>query len=43
MEGSVPISRAELNFGENYKRLQQLKKRYDSELLFHKWFVITPA
>ncbi|RPD66672.1 FAD-binding domain-containing protein [Lentinus tigrinus ALCF2SS1-7] len=41
--GSVPASKAEANFGSNYKRLQELKKKYDPELVFHKWFVITPA
>ena len=42
-EGSAPIDKSELNFGSNYKRLQEIKKKYDPELVFHKWFVITPA
>ncbi|KAI0722159.1 FAD-binding domain-containing protein [Cerioporus squamosus] len=41
--GSVLASKAEANFGTNYKRLQEVKKKYDPELVFHKWFVITPA
>jgi hypothetical protein len=30
-------------FGTNYHRLQQVKKKYDPEILFSKWFVVTPA
>lgn len=29
-------------FGENYARLQVIKKRYDPENVFNKWFPITP-
>ncbi|TBU32020.1 FAD-binding domain-containing protein [Dichomitus squalens] len=43
VEGLAPVSKASVNFGANYKRLQQIKRKYDPELLFHKWFVITPA
>jgi Berberine and berberine like len=28
---------------ENYPRLQALKKKYDPEIIFSKWFAITPA
>ena len=42
-EGSVPMSKAAVNFGSNYKRLQEIKKKYDPDLVFNKWFVITPA
>ncbi|PIL36858.1 hypothetical protein GSI_00548 [Ganoderma sinense ZZ0214-1] len=41
--GVVAASKAEANFGANYKRLQEIKKKYDPELLFRKWFVINPA
>ncbi|RPD66671.1 FAD-binding domain-containing protein [Lentinus tigrinus ALCF2SS1-7] len=42
-DGTVRASGAEANFGSNYKRLQEIKKKYDPELVFNKWFVITPA
>lgn len=42
-DGIVRASKAETNFGSNYKRLQEIKKKYDPELVFNKWFVITPA
>ena len=42
-ESPVAASKAEANFGANYKRLQEIKKKYDPELLFQKWFVISPA
>jgi FAD/FMN-containing dehydrogenase len=30
-------------FGENYARLQKIKKEYDPDLVFYKWSPITPA
>ncbi|KAG8883757.1 hypothetical protein FRB97_005931 [Tulasnella sp. 331] len=30
-------------FGPNYPRLQQLKRKYDPEMVFNKWFCIKPA
>ncbi|KAM5534865.1 hypothetical protein V8D89_011420 [Ganoderma adspersum] len=42
-EAQPVASKAEANFGSNYKRLQEIKKKYDPELLFRKWFVINPA
>ncbi|TBU32018.1 FAD-binding domain-containing protein [Dichomitus squalens] len=41
--GSGSVSKAKEHFGANYKRLQEIKKKYDPKLLFRKWFVITPA
>ena len=36
-------AKAEVLFGENYARLQKLKKQYDPDLVFFKWSPITPA
>jgi FAD/FMN-containing dehydrogenase len=30
-------------FGTNYDRLRELKKKYDPDMVFHRWFAITPA
>ena len=30
-------------FGSNLPKLEQLKRRYDPELMWNKWFPITPA
>jgi FAD/FMN-containing dehydrogenase len=35
-------AKAEVLFGENYARLQRLKKEYDPDLVFFKWSPITP-
>jgi len=37
------ISKAQILFGENYPRLQLVKKNYDPDNVFSKWFAITPA
>ncbi|KAH9894367.1 FAD-binding domain-containing protein [Cubamyces lactineus] len=42
-QGSVPVDKAKLIFRTNYPRLQQIKKKYDPDMVFNKWFVITPA
>ncbi|KAI0332484.1 FAD-binding domain-containing protein [Cubamyces sp. BRFM 1775] len=42
-EGSVSADKAKQLFGSNYPRLQQVKKKYDPEMVFKKWFMITPA
>jgi hypothetical protein len=34
---------AEVLFGDNYPRLQEIKKRYDPDNVFSKWFSIAPA
>ena len=41
--GGHVADKAQALFGSNYPRLQQLKKKYDPEMLFAKWFVIQPA
>ncbi|KAF8897203.1 FAD binding domain-containing protein [Infundibulicybe gibba] len=35
--------KAQLVFGPNYPRLQQIKKKYDPGNIFNKWFPIEPA
>ena len=42
-DGTIRSSNVEENFGSNYKRLQEVKRKYDPELVFNKWFAITPA
>lgn len=42
-EGKVFNDTTPSVFRENYPRLQQIKKKYDPDLLFSKWFVVTPA
>ena len=40
---TVPEIKPESLFGENYARLQELKKKYDPDLVFFKWNPIVPA
>ncbi|KAF5362017.1 hypothetical protein D9756_002634 [Leucocoprinus leucothites] len=35
--------KAALAFGDNYPLLQKIKKKYDPENVFNRWFAITPA
>ncbi|KAJ3548836.1 hypothetical protein NMY22_g1109 [Coprinellus aureogranulatus] len=37
------VDRAKLAFASNYPRLQQIKKKYDPENVFNRWFPVTPA
>jgi len=37
------LNRADAAFGANYPRLQKIKKKYDPENIFNKWFPIVPA
>ncbi|KAL5487872.1 hypothetical protein ACEPAI_5980 [Sanghuangporus weigelae] len=39
----VSPDRTAVLFGDNYPRLQELKRTYDPELLFKSWFPIVPA
>jgi FAD/FMN-containing dehydrogenase len=41
-DGGPVSDKASILFGPNYPRLQQLKKLYDPEMLFSKWFLIRP-
>ena len=38
----APTSRSEALFGENYPRIQKIKKQYDPEGIFSRWFGIKP-
>jgi len=42
-EDATAIDRAKGMFGENYARMQDVKKKYDKNVLFNKWFPITPS
>ena len=42
-EGAVKVTRAEELFGKHYPKLQRLKRKYDPEMIFNKWYVIQPA
>ncbi|TCD67188.1 hypothetical protein EIP91_000415 [Steccherinum ochraceum] len=42
-EGAVPGDRSQLFFNKAYPKLQALKKKYDPELVFNKWYPIQPA
>ena len=37
------LDKAKAAFGENYPKLQGIKKKYDPENIFNKWFPIIPA
>ncbi|KAF8804701.1 FAD-binding domain-containing protein [Phlegmacium glaucopus] len=42
-DGVIVKNKAEALFLDNYPRLQELKKKYDPENIFNKWFAITPS
>ncbi|KAI0665817.1 FAD-binding domain-containing protein [Trametes maxima] len=42
-EGAVPVRQGETALRDHYPRLQQVKKKYNSERVFNKWFTIVPA
>lgn len=42
-EDLINRNKASELFGSNYPRLQQLKKKYDPNVIFDKWVVIYPA
>ena len=42
-DGIVVKDKAKALFLDKYPRLQELKKKYDPENIFNKWFAITPS
>ncbi|KAL1701944.1 hypothetical protein EV121DRAFT_211059 [Schizophyllum commune] len=40
---SLREAKAKAAFGEAYPKLQQIKKKYDPELVFNRWYPIIPA
>lgn len=42
-DSDASLDRAKVLFGSNYPRLQTLKRKYDPEVIFKKWFAIRPA
>ena len=42
-DGVLVKNKAATLFGDNYPRLQDLKKKYDPENIFNKWFAVTPS
>jgi FAD/FMN-containing dehydrogenase len=43
MAAEIVLDKARAAFAENYPRLQEIKKKYDPERVFNKWFPIEPA
>ncbi|KAG6889276.1 hypothetical protein C0992_005800 [Termitomyces sp. T32_za158] len=39
----IVSDKAKAVFADNYPKLQEIKKRYDPDSIFNKWFPITPA
>lgn len=42
-DGVLPKAKAESLFGPNYAKLREVKKKYDANVVFNKWFAIAPA
>lgn len=42
-DASTNSDRSATLFGANYPKLQALKKKYDPDVVFNKWFPIIPA
>lgn len=42
-EGIVKPTRAQELFREHYPKLQEIKRKYDPDMIFNKWFVVHPG
>ncbi|KAJ3554251.1 hypothetical protein NP233_g12460 [Leucocoprinus birnbaumii] len=42
-DGDEVKDKGAIAFGDNYPRLQKIKRKYDPESVFNRWFAITPA
>jgi FAD/FMN-containing dehydrogenase len=42
-DGESPFDKSKVAFGANYGRLQSVKKKYDPDQVFNRWFPIAPA
>lgn len=42
-EGAIPGDRSQIFFSKAYPKLQAIKKKYDPESVFNKWYPITPT
>lgn len=42
-DGVLPGNRSQIFFGKVYPKLQVIKKKYDPEQVFNRWYPITPA
>ncbi|KAK7695635.1 hypothetical protein QCA50_000271 [Cerrena zonata] len=42
-DGVAPPDKSRKLFGDHYPKLQAIKKKYDPDTIFNKWFLIAPA
>ena len=42
-EGTAKVNRAKDLFRENYPRMQEIKRKYDPDMMFNKWFTVNVA
>jgi len=42
-DAAASEDKARLAFGENYERMREIKRVYDPDAVFNKWFPIPPA
>ncbi|KAK2466421.1 hypothetical protein APHAL10511_002063 [Amanita phalloides] len=43
LDGAKDLKRVKEAFGDNYAKLQKIKKKYDPDSVFNKWFPIVPV